>query len=157
MKISEKPCECRFTINRGFKVAISSCNSNVKEGKLTIGFNFTNEVNVRMLAIDISKKKRNMVKSFIFKNLRGVSTNNIISWKISRSLATAVTADLISCFLRIACVQTLLSTKRARERLWVGWRFLVLVTWIFPRFMERPLIRQCFIWIIDDKWRYFNG
>jgi hypothetical protein len=61
MKISEKSCECRFTINIGFKMAISSCNSNVKEGKLTIGFNFTSKVNVRMLAIEISKKKRNMV------------------------------------------------------------------------------------------------
>jgi hypothetical protein len=61
MEISEKPCECRFTINRGFKMAISSCNSNVKEGKLIIGFNFTSKVNVRMLAIEISKKKRNMV------------------------------------------------------------------------------------------------
>ena len=46
MEISEKPCECRFTINRGFKVAISSCDSNVKEGELTIGFNFTSKVNV---------------------------------------------------------------------------------------------------------------
>ena len=53
MEISEKPCECRFTINRGFKVAISSCDSNVKEGELTIGFNFTSKVNVRMLAIEI--------------------------------------------------------------------------------------------------------
>ncbi len=61
MEISEKPCECRFTINRGFKVAISSCDSNVKEGKLTVGFNFTSKVNVRMLAIEICKKKRNMV------------------------------------------------------------------------------------------------
>ena len=42
-------------------MAISSCNSNVKEGELTIGFNFTSKVNVRMLAIDICKKKRNMV------------------------------------------------------------------------------------------------
>jgi hypothetical protein len=42
-------------------MAISSCNSNVTEGKLTIGFNFTSKVNVRMLAIEISKKKRNMV------------------------------------------------------------------------------------------------
>ena len=50
--------------------------------------------------------------------------------------------------------QTLLSTKRARERLWVGWRFLVLVTWIFHRFVERPLIGQCFIWIIYDKWTF---
>ena len=53
MEISKKPCECRFTINRGFKVAISSCDSNVKEGKLTIGFNFTSKVNVRMFAIEI--------------------------------------------------------------------------------------------------------
>jgi hypothetical protein len=42
-------------------MAISSCNSDVKEGKLTIGFNFTSKVNVRMLAIEKSKKKRNMV------------------------------------------------------------------------------------------------
>jgi hypothetical protein len=57
----------------------------------------------------------------------------------------------------IACIQTLLLTKRAREPLWVGWRFLVLVMWIFSRFVERPLIGQCFIWIIHDKWRYFIG
>ncbi len=61
MEISEKPCECTFTINRGFKVAIGSCDSNVKEGKLTIRFNFTSKVNVRMLAIEICKKERNMV------------------------------------------------------------------------------------------------
>jgi hypothetical protein len=42
-------------------MAIGSCNSDVKEGKLTIGFNFTSKVNVRMLAIEISGKKRNMV------------------------------------------------------------------------------------------------
>jgi hypothetical protein len=57
--------------------------------------------------------------------------------------------------------ETLLSTKRVRERLWVGWRFFVLVTWIFPRFVERPLIGQCFIWIIYDnniidKWHAFK-
>jgi hypothetical protein len=51
----------------------------------------------------------------------------------------------------LACEHPLLLTKRARERLWVGWRFLVLVTWIFPRFGERPLIGQCLIWIIYDK------
>jgi hypothetical protein len=65
--------------------------------------------------------------------------------------STLVTSD------KLACVQTLLPTKRARERLWVGWRFLVLVTWIFPRYGERTLIGQCFIWIIYDKWRYFIG
>jgi hypothetical protein len=58
---------------------------------------------------------------------------------------------------KVACEQTLLSTKRARERLWVGRRFLVLVTWIFYRFVERPLIGQCFIWIIYDRLRYFIG
>ncbi len=55
MEISEKPCECRFTINRGFKVAIISCDSNVKEGKLTIGFNFTSKVNVRMFRLVVGE------------------------------------------------------------------------------------------------------
>jgi hypothetical protein len=58
---------------------------------------------------------------------------------------------------KVACEQTLLSTKRARERLWVGWRFLVLVTWIFHIFVERPLIGLCFVWLIYDRWTYFIG
>jgi hypothetical protein len=58
---------------------------------------------------------------------------------------------------RVACVQPLLSTKRARERLWVGCIILVQVTWIFPRFGDRRLIGQRFIWIICDKWSYFIG
>ena len=60
MEISEKPFECRFTINRGFKVAISSCDSTIGFNSSAIGFNFTSKVNVRILAIEMCKKKRNM-------------------------------------------------------------------------------------------------
>jgi hypothetical protein len=61
------------------------------------------------------------------------------------------------CKCHLTCVQPLLSTKRARERLWVGCIILVQVTWIVPRFGDKPLIGQCFIWIIYDKWSYFIG
>jgi hypothetical protein len=64
---------------------------------------------------------------------------------------------VVPAAFQLACVQPLLSTKRARERLWVGCIILVQVTGIVPRFGDRPLNVQCFIWIIYYKWSYFIG
>jgi hypothetical protein len=46
----------------------------------------------------------------------------------------------------------------ARERTSVSWMKIPCSGHVvFPRFGERPLIGQCFIWKIYDKWRYFIG
>lgn len=64
MEISEKHWKCRFTTNKGFKVAISSCDGNVKKGnELTVGFNFSSKIDIRIMVIELRKEKRNMVRT----------------------------------------------------------------------------------------------
>ena len=64
MEVGEQPCKSWFLINRSFKDTILANDAYIKKRKCRIGFDFTGELNIRMLTIKEIKKLGNLVSQF---------------------------------------------------------------------------------------------
>ena len=51
MEVCEQPCKSWFLIDRSFKDTILANDAYIKKRKCRIGFDFTGELNIRMLEI----------------------------------------------------------------------------------------------------------
>ena len=64
MEVGKQPCKSWSLIDRSFKDTILANDAYIKKNECRIGFDFTGELNIRMLMIKEIKKLGNLVSRF---------------------------------------------------------------------------------------------